>query len=136
MRKLNTFYQCCRYLDISIDLPECQIDQKQIQAAYKLRVCMKAWNKQDGFKPDETANYNQEEAGYTPYFYFKNGRLLSSGAAYYGSYAGIVAAIANSAAATAFAYFGLRLCFITRKRAIEFSEIFIEVFNELIDTDE
>jgi hypothetical protein len=136
MRKLNTFYQCCRYLDISIDLPECQIDQKQIQAAYKLRVCMKAWNKQDGFKPDETANYYQEEAGYTPYFYFKNGRLLSSGYATYGSFAGLVNALASYAAAYTIANIGLRLCFITRKRAIEFSEIFIEVFNELIDTDE
>lgn len=136
MRKLNTFYQCCRYLDISIDLPECQIDKKQIQAAYKLRVCMKAWNKIDGFKPDETANYYQKNNGYTPHFYFKNGRLLSSGYAISGSFAGIVIALAYNAAAYTLANFGLRLCFMTRERAVEFGKVFIEIFNELIDTDE
>ena len=105
---------------------------KQLNAATKLSVCMMAWNKVDGFEPDETANYYQEEAGYTPYFYFKNGRLLSSGIAYYGSLAGLVNANAIHAAAITYAHIGLRLCFITHKRAIEFSEKFIDTFNELV----
>ena len=105
---------------------------KQLNAATKLSVCMMAWNKQDGFEPDETANYNQEGVGYTPYFYFECGRLLSSGYANYGSYAGFVYAYANTAASYALAYFGLRLCFKTQDRAVEFGEVFIETFNELI----
>lgn len=104
----------------------------QLNAATKLSVCMMAWNKQDGFKPDETANYNQEEAGYTPYFNYKDGRLLSSGNALHGSFAGLVNAGANNADANTFANIGLRVCFITKKRAVEFGEVFIETFNELI----
>ena len=132
MNNLNTFEECCKFLIIPADLPKCHINEKQIQAAYKLRVCMAAWNKQDGFEPDKKANYYQEGVGYTPYFYFKDGRLLSSGTALNGSYAGLVTAYASSAAANTFAYFGLRLCLSTQKRAVEFSETFIEVFNELI----
>ena len=129
---MKTFEECCEYLGIPTDLPKCYVREKQIQAAYKLSVCIKAWNKQDGFEPDETANYNQEEAGYTPYFYFKNGRLLSSGLAYSGSLAGLVSANASHAAAYTSAHFGLRLCFITRDRAIDFGKTFIDIFNELI----
>ena len=132
MYKLDNFKSCCDYLGIDNTLPVCQIDERQIQAAYKLRVCMMAWNKQDGVEPNETANYKQEEAGYTPYFYFKNGRLVSSGNAAYGSHSGLVHAFANLAAAFPIANVGLRLCFITRKRAIEFGKTFIEIFNELI----
>ena len=132
MYKLDNFKSCCDYLGIDNTLPVCQIDERQIQAAYKLRVCMMAWNKQDGFEPDETANYNQEEAGYTPYFNYKDSRLLSSDFAYSGSSAGFVFAYASYAAANTYAYLGLRLCFITRKRAVEFGKTFIETFNELI----
>ena len=105
---------------------------KQLNAATKLSVCMMAWNKQDGFEPDETANYYQEEAGYTPYFNFKNDMLLSSGSANTGSFAGIVNAYATYAASITIANFGLRLCLKTRDRAVEFGEVFIETFNELI----
>ena len=56
---MKTFEQCCEYLGIPTDLPKCYVREKQIQAAYKLSVCMMAWNKQDGFEPDETANFNQ-----------------------------------------------------------------------------
>ena len=105
---------------------------KQLNAATKLSVCMAAWNKVDGFYPDESANYYQEGVGYTPYFNFKDGRLLSSGDAAYGSLAGLVDAYAYFAAAYANAYFGLRLCFKSRDRAVEFGEVFIETFNELI----
>lgn len=128
MRNLNTFYQCCRYLDISIDLPECQVDQKQFQAAYKLRVCTRAWNKEDEFEPDQKATYLQENVGYIPHFYFKGGKLLSSGKAYSGSAVGLVYAHAAYTPAA----FGLRLCLSTEQRAVEFSETFIDIFNELL----
>ena len=105
---------------------------RQLNAATKLSICMNAWNKQDGFKPNETANYYQKNTGYTPHFYFKNGKLLSSGYAYNVSYAGIVNASANLADVYTSAYIGLRLCLKTQDRAIEFGETFIETFNELI----
>lgn len=132
MYKLDNFKTCCDYLGIDNTLPVCQIDERRIQAAYKLRVCMKAWNKQDGFNPDETASYYQEGAGYTPHFNYKDGRLLSSGSAYFGSSAGIVLADAILAADFTDANFGLRLSLKTRDRAIEFGKTFIDIFNELI----
>ena len=105
---------------------------KQLNAATKLSVCMMAWNKQDGFEPDEKAVYYQEVAGYTPHFDFEDGRLLSSGAAFYGSAAGLVFASVYPAAALTPTSFGLRLCLKTRDRAVNFGETFIEIFNELI----
>ena len=132
MKNLITFEECCNYLGISEKLPKCQVDEKKLQAAYKLRVCMKAWNKQDSFELDETASYYQEGVGYTPYLDYKDGRLLSSGTANNGSHAGFVTASANYAASYTTAAFGLRLCLGTRNRAIEFGEVFIETFNELI----
>ena len=132
MYKLDNFKSCCDYLGIDNTLPVCQIDVREIQAAYKLRVCMKAWNRQDGFEPDETANYNQAGAGYTPYFLFIKGRLRSSGYANYGAYAGFVHTFADYPGSYSDATFGLRLSFITKERAIEFGKTFIETFNELI----
>ena len=105
---------------------------KQLNSVTKLSICMAAWNKIDEFEPDEKASYYQEKVGYTPYFLLRDDRLLSSGHAYHGSYAGIVFAYANSSAASTTAYIGLRLCLVSRKRAIEFGETFIETFNELI----
>ena len=105
---------------------------RQLNTATKLSVCMAAWNRIDGFEPDEKASYYQEKVGYTPYFLLRDDRLLSSGYAYNGSLAGIVNAHANYSAASTNAYFGLRLCLKTQDRAIEFGEVFIEIFNELI----
>ena len=132
MKNLITFEECCNYLGISEKLPKCQVDEKKLQAAYKLRVCMKAWNKQDSLELDEKASFYQEKVGFTPYFLLRDGKLLSSGSASSGSYAGIVYASANNAASATSAYIGLRLCLGTRNRAIEFGEVFIETFNELI----
>lgn len=132
MKNLITFEECCEYLGISSELPKCEVDQKQFQAAYKLRVCMKAWNRQDGFEPDEKASWKENNVGYAPYFILRDGRLLSSGSAYNGSIAGLVDAIAYYAAAFSYANFGLRLYLGTRNRAIEFGETFIDIFNELI----
>ena len=132
MNNLNTFEECCNFLSIPKDLPKCHFREKQIQAVYKLSVCMKAWNREDGFEPDEKATYLQENVGYTPHFYFKGGKFLSSGSAYNGSYAGIVHANANTSAASTLASLGLRLCLSTEQRAVEFSETFIDIFNELL----
>ena len=129
---MKTFEECCEYLGIPTDLPKCYVKEKQIQAAYKLSVCMMAWNKVDGFVPDEMANYYQEKVGYTPYFILKDGKLLSSGLAYSGSYAGLVIANASLSAAYTYASIGLRLCLSTEQRAVEFSETFIDIFNELL----
>lgn len=129
---MKTFEECCEYLGIPTDLPKCYVRERQLQAAYKLSVCMKTWNKQDGFEPDEKAVYYQEGAGYTPHFNFKDGRLLSSGHAYYGSTAGLVYAHAYYAAAYTAAAVGLRLCFKSQDRSVEFGKTFIDIFNELI----
>lgn len=132
MYKLDNFKSCCDYLGIDNTLPVCQIDERKIQAAYKLRVCVAAWNRQDGFEPDETATYSQKNVGYTPHFYFKGGKLLSSGFAISGSSAGLVHAIAGFTAALAYALLGLRLPLSSRDRAVEFGKTFIEIFNDLI----
>ena len=126
---MNTFEQCCEYLGIDNTLPTCQIDEKKFQATYKLRVCMAAWNKQDGFVPDEIANNDHGKDGYTPYFHFRDGRLLSSGRAIFCSYVGVVYADVNT---KLYSNIGLRLPLKTLKRASEFGEIFIDIFNELI----
>ena len=129
---MKTYKECCEYIGISEELPKCHVDERQIQAAYKLRVCMRAWNKQDGFEPDEKAIFNRKNVGYTPYFYFRNGSLMLSGSTASGSYAGIVFTYASLVDASAYAFFGLRLPLKTRERAIEFGETFIETFNELL----
>lgn len=131
MYKLDNFKTCCDYLGIDNTLPVCQIDERQIQAAYKLRVCMKAWNRQDGFKPDEKAEWYAKNVGYTPHLLFRDGILLSSDDAYTGSSTGLVSAYAYETA-NANALLGLRLCLSSEKRAVEFSETFIDIFNELI----
>ena len=129
---MNKFESCCKYLEIPTDLPKCYVKEKQIKAAYKLSVCMEAWNKIDHFEPDETASGNGDNVGYAPYFIIKDSKLLSSGYTLYGSFAGIVYANAITAASITAAYLGLRLSLKTRERAIEFGETFIETFNELI----
>ena len=132
MKNLITFEECCEYLGIPTDLPKCHIDEKKFQAVYKLRVCVNAWNKIDGFEPDEKASYYQEKVGYTPYFLLRDGNLLSSGTAANGSIAGFVYASALYSAAFTSAAFGLRLSLSSRDRAIDFGKTFIETFNELI----
>lgn len=144
MNNSPNFLECCEMLGLNPDelmLSPTLSDNtpdivrkkiKQLNAATKLSVCMAAWNKVDGFDPDEKAVYYQEGAGYTPRFNLKDGRLLSLGIAAYGSYAGFVSAYATTSAAYTLTYFGLRLCLKTRDRAIEFSETFIDIFNELI----
>ena len=133
---MKTFEQCCDYLGISTELPKCQIRERQHQAAYKLSVCMMAWNKQDGFEPDEMANYYEGGVGYTPQFYIADGKLLlSSNSVNSGASVGIVYAkgfYSDEYIITPDANLGLRLSLKTRERAVAFGKIFIETFNELI----
>ena len=129
---MKTFKECCEYLGISEELPKCNIDEKKLQAIYKLRVCMEAWNRQDKFELDEMASWNGDNVGYTPYFLLRDGKLLSPGNAHFGSSAGIVYVNASLSATIVYASIGLRICLVTRDRAIEFGEAFIKIFNELI----
>ena len=133
MKNLITFEECCEYLGIPTDLPKCYVREKQIQAAYKLSVCMKAWNKQDGFEPDEMVLCRGINEGYTPNFCFEDDKLMPLYNASPGSFIGIIIAnSSNGGFALSFTHFGLRLSLKTRERAIEFGETFIETFNELI----
>ena len=137
MYKLDNFKSCCDYLGIDNTLPVCQIDERRIQSVYKLRVCMKAWNRQYGFEPDETANYYQEGVGYTPQFYIADGKLLlSSDSVNSGASVGIVYAKGfysdEYIDVPPDANLGLRLPLSSRERAVDFGETFIEIFNELI----
>ena len=144
MNNSPNFLECCEMLGLNPDelmlsptlsdnTPESVRKRiKQLNAATKLSVCMMAWNKVDCFDPDESASYHQKGVGYTPYFNYKDSRLLSSGTAHYGSSAGLVHAYAYLAATYTSANFGLRLSLKTRERAVEFGETFLETFNELI----
>ena len=129
---MKTFEECCEYLGIPTDLPKCYVREKQHQAAYKLSVCMDAWNKQDEFNPDETAFNNQKNEGYAPFFYLEHNGFLSLGYATASSYVGLVSIYKNYTNIVSHACMGLRFSFITRERAYEFGKAFIEIFNELI----
>ena len=129
---MKTFESCCEYLGISTELPKCQIRERQHQAAYKLSVCMAAWNKQDGFNPDETSFNNQKNEGYAPFFYLEHNGFLSLGYATDSSFVGLVSVYRNYTNIVSHACMGLRFSFITRERAYEFGKAFIDIFNELI----
>lgn len=129
---MKTFESCCEYLGISTELPKCQIRERQHQAAYKLSVCMAAWNKQDGFNPDETSFNNQKNEGYAPFFYLEHNGFLSLGYATASSYVGLVSIYKNYTNIVSHACMGLRFSFITRERTYEFGKAFIDIFNELI----
>lgn len=129
---MKTFEQCCEYLGISTELPKCQIRERQFQAAYKLSVCMAAWNKQDEFNPDEMAFSDQKNEGYAPFFYLKHNAFLSLGYATASSHVGLVSVYRSYTNIVSHACMGLRFSFITRERAYEFGKAFIGTFNELI----
>ena len=129
---MSTFELCCQYLGISTELPKCEVDQKQFQAAYKLRVCMKAWNKQDGFEPDERANCLQTQGGYAPYLYIDEGKVQPAHFASSGAVSGVIRINADPGGAFSTSNFGIRIVLSTEKQAVAFSRVFIETFNELI----
>ena len=129
---MSKFELCCEYLGISSELPKCQIDEKQFQAAYKLRVCMKAWNKEDGFEPDENAICLQSRVGFNPFFFLFEGELFPAEFAYSGSISGVIRANADPSGAFSTSNFGLRIVLSSEKRAVAFSRAYIDIFNELL----
>lgn len=96
-----------------------EVNPKHIKAliAYN-RLCTiaQAWNKADGFEPDFS---NTSQYKYFPWFVYDNGA------------AGFVFASTSSAATYAYAYFGSRLCFKTRERAMQFGKQFIDLWNDV-----
>ena len=96
-----------------------EVNPKHIKAliAYN-RLCTiaQAWNKADGFEPDFS---NTSQYKYFPWFVYDNGA------------AGFVYASTSNAATSAAAYFGSRLCFKTRERAMQFGKQFIDLWNDV-----
>lgn len=96
-----------------------EVNPKHIKAliAYN-RLCTiaQAWNKADGFEPDFS---NTSQYKYFPWFVYDNGA------------AGFVFAYTNNTATYASAYFGSRLCFKTRERAMQFGKQFIDLWNDV-----
>lgn len=90
---------------------------KALIALNELFTIAQAWNKEDEFEPD-FSNSNQYK--YFPWFVYDNGT------------AGFVYAFTNYAAAFTYAYFGSRLCFKTPKRARQFGEQFIDLWNDVL----
>ena len=96
-----------------------EVNPKHIKAliAYN-RLCTiaQAWNKADGFEPDFS---NTSQYKYFPWFEYSRDA------------AGFVSAYTNYTATTASAYFGSRLCFMTRERAKQFGKQFIDLWNDV-----
>lgn len=96
-----------------------EVNPKHIKAliAYN-RLCTiaQAWNKADGFEPDFS---NTSQYKYFPWFVYDNGA------------AGLVSANTTATASLATAYFGSRLCFKTRERAMQFGKQFIDLWNDV-----
>lgn len=90
---------------------------KAIIAFNRLCAIAQAWNKEDDFTPD-FSNRNQEK--WFPWFVYSDDA------------AGFVYATTYSAAASAAANIGSRLCFKTSARARQFGEQFIDLWNQVL----
>lgn len=90
---------------------------KALIAYNRLCTIAQAWNKADGFEPDFS---NTSQYKYFPWFVYDNGA------------AGFVCASTDYAATAAGAYFGSRLCFKTRERAMQFGKQFIDLWNQVL----
>lgn len=97
-----------------------EVNPKHIKAliAYN-RLCTiaQAWNKADGFEPDFS---NTSQYKYFPWFEYSRDA------------AGFVCANTGTSTAFASAYFGSRLCFKTRERAMQFGKQFIDLWNQVL----
>ena len=91
--------------------------QNALLALEKLIVIAEAWNKADGFVPDFS---NDDQYKYFPWFMYND------------KAAGFVCAATAATAAGTFAFFGSRLCFKTEKRAKQFGEQFIDLWNDFL----
>lgn len=97
-----------------------EVNPKHIKAliAYN-RLCTiaQAWNKADDFTPDFS---NRNQTKWFPWFVYSRDA------------AGFVCASTHGTATNANAYFGSRLCFMTRERAEQFGKQFIDLWNQVL----
>lgn len=89
---------------------------KALVALNELFTIAEAWNKADNFVPDFS---DASQSKYFPWFVYDKGA------------AGFVCATANNTPSHASAYFGSRLCFKTRNRAIQFGKQFVDLYNQV-----
>ena len=89
---------------------------KALSALNKLFTIAQAWNKADDFVPDFS---NSMQDKWFPWFIYDKGS------------AGFVCASTYYAPSITCAYFGSRLCFKTRNRAIQFGKQFVDLYNEV-----
>ena len=93
---------------------------KALIALNELFTIAQAWNKADDFVPDFS---NSMQDKWFPWFVYDKGA------------AGFVFAYANFAPSDTYAYFGSRLCFKTRNRAIQFGKQFVGLYNQVFLLD-
>ena len=89
---------------------------KAIIAFNRLCTIAQALNKEDDFTPDFS---NRNQTKWFPWFVYSDDA------------AGFVFAHAHTAAASALAALGSRLCFKTRERAMQFGKQFIDLWNDV-----
>ena len=89
---------------------------KALVALNELFTIAEAWNKADNFVPDFS---DATQSKYFPWFVYDKGA------------AGFVFAYTHSAPSNTYAYFGSRLCFKTRNRAIQFGKQFVDLYNQV-----
>lgn len=89
---------------------------KALIALNELFTIAQAWNKADDFVPDFS---NSMQDKWFPWFVYDKGA------------AGFVYAYAYSTPSATNAYFGSRLCFKTRNRAIQFGKQFVGLYNQV-----
>ena len=93
---------------------------KALIALNELFTIAQAWNKADDFVPDFS---NSMQDKWFPWFVYDKGA------------AGFVDASTNSTPSNTHAYFGSRLCFKTRNRAIQFGKQFVGLYNQVFLLD-
>lgn len=123
--KIPTFADAIMYLGLEKDGEDSPINWirkdeamiKKVEAYTKLQTIATAWNKIDGFVADweDTNQYK-----YFPWFEYSRDA------------AGFVCTNTLSTATVASANYGSRLCFMTRERAKQFGEQFIDLWNDLL----
>ena len=89
---------------------------KALSALNKLFTIAQAWNKADDFVPDFS---NSMQDKWFPWFVYDKGA------------AGFVCAYTSNAPSASTAFFGSRLCFKTRNRAIQFGKQFVDLYNDV-----
>lgn len=93
---------------------------KALIALNELFTIAQAWNKADDFVPDFS---NSMQDKWFPWFVYDKGA------------AGFVYARTTDTPSATFAYFGSRLCFKTRNRAIQFGKQFVGLYNQVFLLD-